>query len=204
MNRLICFLFIATIGISCSKDSLSVVDFVRYVKNPDNGLITERKVGDFKFTLQYEPVDYLALRELRNDKITQENFESTKKQFGNSVYFDFVITTLDPQEDLLKGKDGDSIKFNQRLNYFSFDFNQKVFLVDGTDTLPCMLHHFERTFGISPENHISLAFENLKSTPIKNMEGNLTFVYYDELLNAGTITMQLDKKNLFVIPGLKI
>ncbi len=202
MKKLILILIVFSLSLSCKRNSLSASDYVQYVKDPRNGLIVDHVAKNFKFSLQYEPLDYLTLKEIRNTKFSPEIFESTRKQFGNSIYFDFIITTLNQQDDLLKEKD--SIQFNKRLNYFSFDFNQKVELIDGIDTLHCLLHHFERNYGISPENHIALAFENFKHQPGKSTNNELLFIYNDEVLQTGKITISINKKSLFEIPGLNI
>jgi hypothetical protein len=82
--------------------------------------------------------------------------------------------------------------------YSAFEMQKDIYLVDGMDTLPCVMFHFERSFDVTPFGHFSIAFEN---------SGNRRFtekqiVFTDRLFNNGTIKFLFQSEDFTKAPVL--
>jgi hypothetical protein len=65
--------------------------------------------------------------------------------------------------------------------------------VEAGDTLPCLLYHYERNYGIAPFNNIVMTFPNSKTQSGTNYK---LFIFEDNILGLGTIKFKLEKEFL--------
>ena len=150
-------------------------------------------------TAMYEPADYVTLKELRNNKITREEFLKTKSKFSDYYYFDFYIKSdgtkliLDPN---------DSSSYTDRFQHFSFDLAGDIYLRSNQDTLHCLLYQFIPSNGISPEYHFEMMFEKPDSSFL-NLD-TILFSYEDKILHLGTVNIPFKISNLKKVPEIKI
>ncbi|MHB8259768.1 MAG: hypothetical protein ACYDCN_00990 [Bacteroidia bacterium] len=71
-------------------------------------------------------------------------------------------------------------------------------MVDGMDTLKCVLFHFERAYDVIPYATFLLAFPKSKF-PLAEK----TFIYNDRVFNKGFIKITYTPEDLSQIPKLK-
>lgn len=185
--------------VSCSWNSLSISDFIEYVRTEANGLTSTVSRNNYSLSATYEPADYLALKELRNEKITPENFGKVREKFTDYYYFDFLIKAPEGKDILDKR---DSSKSAIVFHHLSFEFSNDVFLISGNDTMPCLLHHFENTNAISPDCHFSMMFQTPDESFIAR--DTIWFSYQDKLFDLGTVNIPFFTDNIERIPRLKI
>jgi hypothetical protein len=182
---------------SCSQGVLSPISYAKWVSDSDNGLNTKKKIGHYEFSLQYKPLDYVVLLE-EGVKVPLDKLESRKKELEGMQYFTFRITSL-TEDDMLRTDQQDENEYYQRLEYFVSSAQDDISLIDGGDTLPCAIYHFERNYGLAPFNNIVLGFE--KSG--KNA-GDKTLVYNDNALGAGPVLLTIKGNAVKQIPQLAI
>jgi len=195
------FLIVTLIALgSCNMNTLSIPEYIGYVRSSDKGLSDFKVHNGYVFNVLYEPSDYLALKELRNEKVTVNNFFETRKKFSDYLYFDFSIKPESYDKKVLDKND--SANYEKRFNHFAFDFPKDIFLISKSDTLPCLLHQFTSSSGISPECHFELMFNK----PVGNLLSgdSLVLVYEDKLLDSGKIKLFLLNERITNIPQLKI
>ena len=184
---------------SCKNQRLAIPEYIEYVRSSQHGLMNTIHKNGFQFTSLYESADYLTLKELRNVKVTKENFESTRTKFVDYLYFDFSIKT-EPDKKILDPTD--SSGFERKYNYFSFEISKDIFLLYKTDTLSCLMHQFTSGNGITPEYHLELMFERPSST--LSSSDSLYFIYKDQILNTGNVQIPTLVKDIENTPQLKI
>jgi hypothetical protein len=84
---------------------------------------------------------------------------------------------------------------------------EDFFLLEGKDTLPCRISHFERAYGLQPKAKIVLAFDKrktyLKKTDEKT-DSDKTLIFYDKVFGAGIVKLRIEKDVLNSIPQLKL
>ncbi len=183
---------------SCVKDvSLKPTDYVKWVENHDNGLLVTKNAGDFKFKLQYKPPEYLAIRELKKTEISSTELSEKASAMEDMQYFTLQLGLADGS-DILKSNIEKSGDFSRNIEYLSFYMQQDLKLVEGADTLPCLLHHFERDYGISQFAKIVLAFQ--KSN---NVAADKTLIFNDRQFGAGTVSMTILSQSLNNLPKIK-
>jgi hypothetical protein len=183
---------------SMTRKKLTPLEYVVWVENPDNGLKVERSWDHYKLTLQYEPLEYVTLKDIGKLEVTAAEFNKKKKEFGNYQYYLLTIKDTLGNEELLKSDLNDKNEYYSRVEYFSFEMQKDLLLAEGTDTLNCLLHHFERIYGIAPYATFILAFEKTKHSD----ESNKTLIYSDRALGIGIAKIKIREENLENIPEL--
>jgi hypothetical protein len=146
----------------CIPEQLSPKEYMSWVKNDEHGLCVTKQVGNCNFTLQYKPCEYEALLHQKNESVSKPELDKAIASINNLQYFMLTIKNSDGKEIMEEGS-SDQVEYGSKLNYMISDMQLDFSLIDGRDTLPCAFYHYERNFGISPENNILLGFEIPKS-----------------------------------------
>ncbi len=179
----------------CSVAPLSPENYVAWVNDEAHGVLNKKTITDFEFSLLYESPEYLAIRELKPENCTADLVSKKKKDLGNLQYYAFQIKSNDGQEVLRAGI-ADDQEYYARLEYFSSMAQNDMVLVEGGDTLPCVLYHYERTYNLSPKSTILLAFEK---TPAFTTSDKL-FIYNDQTLGIGSVQLTIRSQDIQHLP----
>lgn len=203
MNLLYKIFFVfaaALLLLGCSQKELSPVDYVKWMEKDGNGFRKTKAIDKLEFEVQMKPVDYILLKEENIDPGTKkQDFENEKKQLGDMQYFTLKIKTpegTDPLKFQLANKD----EFYARVKYYSFDIQSDLSLVDGKDTIHCVLAHFERNYGLAPEITCLLGFPAHQKNSTQN---DKSFIYYDRVFNSGNLIFGFSKQDILNAPKLK-
>ncbi len=180
-----------------NKKKLLPSEYIQWVNNPVNGLCQTKIIGGFKYVFQYEPVGYVVLRNNRQNKISDDDFEKEEKKIEGFQYFSLKLFAPN-DTDLLKYQVTNQEDYNKRLEYFSFHLQKDIKLIEGADTLSCSLYHFERTYSITPYVQCLIGFE----APFDEVQ-DMRLILIDELFGNGIIKIKFDQKDLQRIPQVK-
>ena len=162
----------------------------------ENGLKKIETIGDYEFTIQYKPVDYVALVEGRNLNVSQEDLDQKAEELADFQYYNFRIKT-NVATELLASNITEEDEYYGRLNYFVGHAQDDLQLYEGNDTIPCSLYLFERNYGLAPYNDIVIGFKSSNTTDDK------TIVFNDRVLGVGPVKFKIKSNDLANIPNLK-
>lgn len=178
-------------------------DYAKWIENTNNGLRIEKEIGDYIFDIQYKPLDYAALLEIKKDSVSKQEIEKIKKEMEGLQYYTLKISAKNFSGDILKYKLNDMGNYSKRVEYFSFGMQNDLKIIEQGDTLPCTLHHFERSYGLSPYITFDLGFQD-KDEKKEKKESDEKIVYYnDSILGIGPIKIAFKNKDIQNIPRLK-
>lgn len=196
--------FVALLSAACNNPKqLGSNDYIKWIDNPDNGLKKEKKLDEYQYKVFYKPADYVVFREIINSGAKSIDEQQAQKRIGelsNFHQFNFDIVSADGKVSVLQHHLSNQEEHAARVNYFVSHAQQDFLLVEGSDTMPCVLYHFEQTFGATPLNTISLGFE--KKSP--KTEGDLQLIFTNRLFNTGEIKFLFPKSTITNIPKLKL
>lgn len=180
------------------RQSLRPADYVHWVEDPSNGLKTEKRIGEYLFVLQYKPLEYLVLKTTKDINITAARLEEEKKEIEELQYYTFQVGEAEGSSDGLTVGASESSEFYGRIQYFTSAVQRDFKLVEGKDTLPCVLHHFERTYGLTPYTSFVLGFPKSRKVSAEDK----TFIYEDKVIGSGTIKITIPASCINNIPHL--
>jgi hypothetical protein len=184
----------------CQPASLEPARYVKWVENEKNGLKSVKDFGDFKFSLQYKPLPYIVLKETHDPNTSAALVQKRSKELGSMQYYTLTISTRDKKE-LLKSHATSDQDYYDRLGYMVDEAQNDISLVEGNDTLPCRLYHFERDYGITPNAQILLGFdEPSKGNPDKER----ALIFDEKILGIGRIFLAVNSKAINNIPHLQL
>ena len=196
-------------GVACNKTGTQtytikspddINEFVQEQKHNTN-LNYSKKINDINYTLNYISNEQMALKQINDlSSLNQVQFDSIVHNYDSLLFFNLEISIDNFNDDLLKYNLKGDVEFNysQLVEYYSFKMQKDINLVQNNrDTIPCVLYHYERNYGISPKTTIMLGF---KPVSLKNM----VFVYENKHLNTGTIKFAIQEKEIVNHPHIKI
>ncbi len=120
------------------------------------------------------------------------------EELGDMEYFSFRIKSLTESKELLKVKLNNEGEYYGRIEYFSFAMQNDFKLLDKTDTLDCVLYHFERVYGLASYATFVLGF------PKRTNNSDLKILFNDKVFNNGNIIMTIEQNTLEHLPKLKL
>jgi hypothetical protein len=186
---------------SSSPESLQSIEYVSWIENPENGLKQEKVIGDLSFTLQYKPLEFIALKALGPSAANAKGVQEARKEYEGMQYYTLTINNKSGINDLLKYEVSDMQEYQQRVSYFSFDMQRDLLLVEGEDSLKCRLFHYERVYGLAPYATFLLGFD----LPAKK-SGEVcdkVLVYRERVFETGMLKFRIKAENLNNVPELK-
>ncbi len=165
----------------------------------DCGLVSTKEFGKINLSIRYRPIDEMILEENQAGTINDSVYKAGLKKYKNLQYFTFTISSADNNEILDEGNE--DTDYYKLLDYLSNSIESDFFLIENGDTLPCVLSHYERNFGLSPKNNVSLAF---KSNSLgREFENDKIIAYDDHLFDVGLLHFKFSKENLNKLPILE-
>jgi hypothetical protein len=203
-NNIIVFgLFFCLIPMmSCSpKKELGLDEYAMWIENTDNGLSIKKEIADFEFRLIYKPIDYVIAYEYKKGGLQKDSIVKRKEHLKNYQYYTLKIKSTTDNELMRAGIQSDN-EYYERLEYFTSNMQDDMVLVDGKDTLPCVLYHFERNYGVSPYNTMVMAFEDKVKQNEKT--NDKLFIYDDKILGTGKIAIKINGTDIDNSPALKL
>lgn len=160
----------------------------------------EKKIKAVNFKLIYIPAEQFALREMGDmSAATQAGFDSLVKAYAGLSMFNLEIRVDGFNEELVHYQPGGrAVDFEKVTAYYAFGMQKDIYIVQSEkDTIPCTVYHYERNYGISPNNNFMLGFEaaNLKEAVL---------VYDNDYLKTGPVKFALNALDQNKHPQIKI
>ncbi|HYG53326.1 MAG TPA: hypothetical protein VD905_20650 [Flavobacteriales bacterium] len=215
--RLFIYVTIAGLACSCGKPTaavkgdehfheypseLSASEFVDW-KKTEKQLTGEHRSEEMTFKVCYQPAEWLALKSLGYDA-NAEAISKEAENYQDLMYFTLRLQLNSAQTELLKYKSKDNREYQERVNYYSFKVQKDIrIVVDGKDTLPCNISHFERAFNVTNYADLMLGFSKEELNKVAQDWKTITIVFNDKIFGNGTIAFQFERKQLSNTPKLK-
>ena len=184
-------------GADATGEMLEAADYVRWMKDPDNGFRNEKTIDNLRFSVQYKTPEYITCMEQHGRACSDALVRKNTAELSGMQYYDLRIVLNDGGNELLKYNLSSAEQYNERVNYFAFGMQHDIQLIDGHDTLPCLLYHFERAYDVTPSATLVLGF--LQKQP----EGDKTLLVDDRTFNKGLLKFRFSAAELNNKPKLK-
>lgn len=183
---------------------LSRSEYIEWIIDENNGLNVEKRINEFIFKSQFKPDEFEALLHLNSDNQTTNSalFEKVE-EIKDAQYFTLSIACPEANGDILKFKVSDVNEYYARVEYYSFNVQNDITLIDGKDTLQCALCHFERTYSSAPVIKLILAFPESKQPREKESCHKKTLYFDDRVFSCGKVNIEITEEAVCSIPILK-
>lgn len=183
----------------CTSESLSPRDYKAYVTNPDNGLVKTKHIDKVDYIVTYKPHELIVVME-NEDGIDTATYTNTIGEIQGLQYYNFKLKIDDKAKDILKAGVSSVNDYYKRVEYFTSLMQNDIWLIQGKDTLPCRIFHYERNYSAAPYSDFSLAFDGTDG----NATVDRTIVFNDHVFNNGLIKLTISGDDIKKIPALKI
>lgn len=190
---------------SCKEYNLTPDEYIEELEKTDNGLHKEKTIGEYTFSLQYMPLNYIALLEWK--KANQEDFSSVKKSLEGIEHFTLRIASSDQKTPVLRVGRQSQEEFQAKLDYFSYHFQNDLYLIEGNDTIKSSWCHFERSYDLTPYENFIIGFkrkEEIKSADAESVGNDKILLIKDRNFGAGIIKFNISAADIKNINKLKI
>lgn len=189
---------VALVFSNCSPSSLDAISYIHWVENEENELQVSKEIDGFSFTLQYKPAPYIVLMENNGIFPGTTEYQQRLSELGDMQYYTLRIRS-DKDHDLLKAGTRSENEYYSRLEYFTSVMQDDLQLIDGDDTMACVLYHYERNYNLSPQTSFVLGFSNNSE---RDPDDERILILNDQALGIGTIKLSISEDNIQNIPAL--
>jgi hypothetical protein len=177
------------------KADLDKQAYVNWVLNPNNGLVKEKQIGEYGLELQYRPLELIVLTE--NNGVQVDVMELRCEELSVSQYFNLKLKSKDPLLKVMDIGNQDEQDYYAKLDYFTNGIQADLKLIDGSDTLNCMISVFERTYDLAPYVTFALAFDNKGQNT-----GDKTLYFNGDKLGLGPVYLKIEGEEIKNTPNL--
>jgi len=177
--------------------SMNATDYIAWVENPENGLAVNKEINNMIFSVQYKPLAYEVLLQEKR-AMSESEMALNMDSISDMQYYTFRIANSGGTDVHRYNADSEQ-DYYARLEYFALQMQNDLVLIDGSDTLPCLLYHYERTYGIDPRATFVMGFADSR----KSMESK-TLMYTDRVFGSGPVLMTIESSSLQMIPKLNL
>lgn len=187
-------LFVAMLIASCSKQQeMDNKEYIKWVQSYGNGLHVKKIVQPYVFDVQYWPPAYRWLQMQGKNLSDKQDLEHILED--ELQYYLLRIGFEDKHIDFIKRDSKDKKVWEERTYYFSYRFQEHIYLEEGDLKLSCELYHFERAFDLRPERVFVLGFASDREIEIAKL------VIESAAFGSQPIKIPVSKMN---IPTLKL
>lgn len=188
------------IGCAQPRKKMEIKAYEQFITTENNGCYESRIVNGFQFELLYLPLEYKAIKEIRDKTPSIALLEKEKTNFSGMTYFTLKISPEKSDKSILKYNLKSNEDYQARLAYFSFGLQKDIYLEQGDLKIPCTLYHFERAYDLSKFRVFNLAFED----KLIDKNKDFTLVIASDFFQSGRIKFKYKKTELEKIPELTI
>ncbi len=182
------------------KTELSPEEYTSWIKSEENHFFKTKEMNDVYFKLFYRPIPYIICNELKSSNISSKVYDIREQELEGYEHFILEIGLTEPiQADLLKHKISSSDEYQQRVQYLAYQVANDIQIIQNSIVIKPHMTHFERTFDVSPNIKIILAFQ----TAQLNVSKEFTFQFEDQIFQKGIIKITFEENTLNVLPKLK-
>ena len=188
ISILLCSSFIVEIGVGPD-------DYVQYYKQNKSLFVKSSEGKDVLYTARIMPSSIRAIQAYQIGQINEEEAKMLISSDRLEVLLEIQIRSNE-KSTFLKAQI-DTLDFDNRLNYYAFEFNEDLTVkVDGK-VVPIYDFHFERDFGLS--HKASFTF----SLPLTARAKNLSLEINNRIIKESIIPLHFDLLHLKKLPRLK-
>ena len=198
MRHLIISLLVALFLIGCGRKTLTPEGYIKWFQEHKHEYVKNKEVNGFIYEVEYHPIEELFMKEYQDSLLDIKKQQNYYNELKGMQYYTLRISK-NSENDLVNYKTINQEDYALRVKYFSFDMQNDILLVEGKDTLNCLLHHFERTYGADPHLTFSIGFKNIPESKYEK-----TFIYYDNVFNNGPIKLVFEKRLIKNTPEIKL
>ena len=180
--------------LSESSRKLPPVEYVRWVEDEKNGLKIKQQDAPYTYELQYQPVEYLAVRQTKSLQISSSVLKAEMQKRGDLEYFTFKMWN-EISRGILSDKE---LEIENKSSYLLSGLQNDMMLLSGQDTLQCVMLHFESANNLIPYDQCVLAFE-----PAADDKEDMIFLFRSDKYKPGWVRMTINRENIKKIPKLK-
>ena len=182
---------------------LTPESYIEWMSDPENQIASAGTYGDITYEFIYRPAELIALQRAEGDSSFRKNYEVEKVALSGYQYY--VLTARTPSgENIISYKSSSAQEKQTRSDYYSFAMQKDIKLVDGTDTLKCIMFHHENAYGVLPYTNFLLGFPLLDNTSTNKNHQQKVLVFSDRVMGVQSASLTLREEDFDRIPQLVI
>lgn len=182
--------------LSCNKSKYSPTEYVNWCDSEENGLSKEFTQNELKLTCQFMTSEYAVLKQNDPNNLVEQEINENINALSDLRQFKLIFENTQ-STNFLKDNYTTAEQFNTRSMYLSYDIQSDLRLVEGEDTVNCIMNHYERSYGNTPYETLLVSFPSNRSS-----QNDLELIFDDRVFGYGRVKFFFEKSLLESIPEL--
>jgi len=192
VNKLLLMVVVLFQLLSCKKE-MHPGEYVKFIKDPNNGSCKKQQTGDWDYTFQYMTPAYLNLLDQKDT-----GQDSTRKGYVSiSIEFHKRNAAQSPLRQDLSSYE----EYQGRVSYYMEDAARDISILYGGQPLSVANYHFETNYNLTPTETMLFNFKLPEDdVPQKDIE----ISFYDRVFRNGIVKALFKGKDLKDINQIKV
>lgn len=179
--------------------------YLRWLNNPQNGLVRSKTVNGFSLTVKYLPPDYLACRELADGK----EYSAAYKDSIRSIYnqgMSFLLRIAPDEEshssDIMFWNARNYQEYKERFLNLNFTISEYIALKTDRGKYNPVLSNLENVYGLTPGRNLQFVFVDEQHPNGLKEAAFFDFIFTDEIFDTGINHFVFSREDINNIPKL--
>ncbi len=190
---------------ACQPEHLSPADYIKYVRNPENGFIQQVHVANLMIEAFYQPPNYVALMQSKPGSAVKVSVHKNLERQSGFCQFMVALRATSglPIDKELAKLSGDPDSLELKKQHMLYRLEKSFTVLTENDSLPCVFYHAQPTGQVDNAYRFILAFESdARALPSNKREG-LRLVYRDSLWFHRKFEFVFNQETILNAPKLK-
>ena len=190
------FILFGFVLLGCEPSVVTPNGFVRYTKKEHNGLHKLYSAGDYKYNVDFIPIELQALREI-GASLSKKKYDEAIKNFEHHIY---LVLTIKMKNGKNIGKEAKKRLSDDEMNKVRFSLAPDFGLNISNKTYPCKLYHLEEMALAGVGFRFLLVFE---VSDVNRGDEDYQFTFDDHYFGNEKCTFNFNKSDINKIPAIK-
>lgn len=190
---------IAIIAWSCgTKNGISVNEYVSWFGKKDCPVKKTIEVEGYQYELRYLTADCMALKDLSKEELSKRKLKEELKAREGLFYFLLRVTPVEEKKQKFVEEESKSI------SWLSFKSKEDIKVIQGADTLSCVMDLFEPSLGIMPYQSFNIGILKPENKKEENPDTDITLTFMDRVNSGKQIVFTIKASDFKQIPTYKL
>lgn len=182
----------------CKEDVKTAEEYLKWMNQPESGLVIEKKIADKKITVKYLTPEYLTYNELKDkETYSEKTKDSIFNWYSSSRTFLMTIRPADENGESVQMEGITSMsEYTERTKTLNFDMGEYLRLITEKAEFIPVLTSMENTYDLQKYRNIYVVYSEKDSAEDLFSSKKIDFVFNDELFSTGISHFVFDKEKI--------
>ena len=181
-----------------SGNEIPVNAYIAWFGKKDCPVIKKQLQDGYQYELRYLSADCMALKDIPEKELSYSKLKEELKARSGLFYFLLRVTPPEDKKQKFIEEESKSIR------WLSFDSKNDIKVIQGKDTLHCVMNQFEPSMGIMPFQSFNIGIQKPEDFKDKDPITDIKLLFTDKVNSGKQIVFIIKASDFKQIPTYKL